>query len=99
MSKQAELEIKGPGVEKTNIEEIDNAAESYVAFRDQRVRTLAQEIEAKDKVVSLLHAHEKKLGRAPDGSIRYEYDGKVVELAPTKEKLRVKDIDGGEEEE
>jgi len=99
MSKQAELEIKGRGVEKANIEEIDKAAESYVLARNQRVDLTAREVAAQKAVINLLHAHEKKLGRAPDGSIRYEYDGKVVELAPTKEKLRVKDVDDGEEEE
>jgi len=99
MSNQTELEIKGPGVEKMNITEIDEAAAFYVTLRDQRVKVLAQEVEAKEKVVSLLHAHEEKLGRAPDGAIRYEYDGKVVELIQTKEKLRVKDVDDDREEE
>jgi len=97
MSNQAELEIKGPGVEKPNIEEIDKAAEEYLLQRDKRLAFLSLEIQAKEKVVTLLHLHEEKLGRAPDGTIRYEYDGKVVELAPTKEKLRVKDVDDGEE--
>jgi len=99
MSNQAELEIKGPGVEKTSIKEIDKAAEHYLLNRDKRLAFLGLEIEAKRKVVDLLHQHEEKLGRAPNGAIRYEYDGKVVELAPSKEKLRIKDVDDEEDEE
>lgn len=98
-TQQEELEIKGPGVEKVSIPEIDSLAAAYVKIRDSRCALTAKEVEAKEKLVTCLHANEDKLGRAPDGTIRYEYDGSRVELFPTKEKLRVKAIDAEEDDE
>ena len=100
-AKQPDLDgMTGPGVEKPSIEEIDKAAAAYVLIRDKRIALTIKEVEARDKVVSLLHAHEEELGRAANGAIRYEYDEILVELTPTKEKLRVKSLadDEGEGE-
>lgn len=96
--KQKELDgMVGPGVEKPQIAEIDKAAANYVLARDRRIQLTAKEVETKEKLIGLLHAHEDKLGRAADGSIRYEFDDNLVELAPTKEKLTVKALADDEE--
>lgn len=98
--KQPDLDgMTGPGVEKPSIPEIDSAAKYYMFFRDKRVALSAEEVAAKGKLIWLLHVHEGKLGRAPDGSIRYEYDGHLVELFPTKEKLRVRVLEEEEPDE
>lgn len=91
--KQDDLDgMTGPGVAKPSIPEINKAVEVYTGWRDKRIALSAKECEAKDKLTNLLHAHEGELGRAADGTIRYEYDETLVELTPTKEKLRVKNL-------
>lgn len=90
--------MEGPGVGKPSIPEIDKAAEAYCAARDKRLMASGKEVEAKQKLAGILKAHAEEIGRAPDGGIRYEFDGRLVELVPTDEKLRVKDIKDEDEE-
>lgn len=90
--------MTGPGVAKPFIPEIINAAEAYVVARNRRMGLTQLEMEAKQRVMNLLHIHEELLGRTPEGTIRYEYDDKLIELTPTKEKLRVKSLREDEDE-
>jgi len=98
-TKQPDLDgMTGPGVEKPSIPEIDKAAAAYVLIRDKRISLTMKEVEAREKVIALLRSHEEELGRAPNGAIRYEYDEILVELTPTKEKLRVKSLADDDQE-
>ena len=93
--------MEGPGVASPAIPEIDKAAAAYAKIRDRRVALTAEEVSAKDKLITLLHAHQEEIGRAPDGSIKYRSEDFKIELFPAKEKLKVKSLDSfyGEEEE
>jgi hypothetical protein len=83
----------GPGVGSIKIPSIDHAAEDYIKARDRRCRMSPKEIAAKTTLIDLLHKHEKKIGRGPDGVLRYHYDDEVITLEPGKEKLKVKSSD------
>lgn len=98
LGRQEELKIVGPGAEKVQIEEIDRLVGIYVKARDARVVLTTQEVSAKGQLIAALHAHEGTIGRSPDGAIRYRFDDKLVELAPTKEKLRVREENEDEED-
>ncbi len=82
--KQEDLpEIKGAGVAKPCIEEIDTAAAEYVKQRDKRVELTAKEVDAKKTLMDLMHKHKLKV---------YDYEDMVVELVPKDqtETLKVK---------
>lgn len=81
--------ISGPGVGGVSIPEIDKAYEKYVPLKDARVAASTKEVEAKEKLVSLLHAHEAEIGKDGSGTLRYKYDGKLIMIVPTDEKLKI----------
>ncbi len=72
---QFEFGLKGNGVEKNSIQEIDNAAEEYVSVRDRRMAFTKEEIKNKAALLKLMKDHKID---------RYEYDDKVVEIVPPK---------------
>lgn len=82
--------MEGPGVGTVKIAAIDAAAAEYVTIRDRRMSLTEKEVEAKERVIDLMHKNEAKIGRAPDGSMKYRYEDTLVELMPEGEKLRVK---------
>lgn len=88
----------GPGVGTVQIPEVDEAAATYVKFRDRRMDLTTKEVDAKQKLIDLLHKNEKKIGKGPDGGIRYKYEQVIVMLLPTDEKLTVKAIPEPDEE-
>lgn len=90
--------IEGPGVAPKRIQEIEKAAEAYTTVRDKRVKLSAEEVVAKGNLIGLLHAHEAEIGKDENGVIRYKFDDTLVELAPKKEVLKVKDISEEDEE-
>lgn len=63
--KQGEL----PGVGRKEIKELDEAAEDYVAKRDQRMALTKLEVAAKTKLTDLMKAHKLKA---------YTYEGERV---------------------
>lgn len=100
MTKQKEelAGMTGPGVGTTRIPAIDEAAASYVKERDKRIRQTPREVETKTKLIDLLHAHEKEIGRDGEGVLRYQFEGLSIELRHTEEKLRVRKLDAEDEE-
>src|SRR5262245_45587623 len=91
MAKQSELNIKGKGVERTTIKQLDDLAEAYVRERDKRLKQTPKEVAAKSSLISAMHAHAKQITQ-PDGTLVYRYDERVITVTPGKEKLRVEDI-------
>lgn len=100
MSNQQELpNVEGPGVSKPEgIAELDNALRDYLAVRDPRMDLTKKEVPLRKVVTDLLHAHEATIGKDEDGIIRYKYNGKMVKLRPSKEKLSITNDESEEEE-
>jgi hypothetical protein len=97
--KQSDLPgIKGPGVSRVSIAEVDELAEKYIRERDKRCAMTPKEIAAKSELVDALHRHAKEIGKNSDGEIRYMYDNVVVLLKPGKETLKVKEVEAFEED-
>jgi hypothetical protein len=70
-----------PGMKPPSIKEIDSAAEDYVEARDGRGVAQKEEIKQRDRLLELMKKHSL---------VRYEYDGKVVEIIhEDKEKVKV----------
>lgn len=69
-----------PGTEPVRIQEIDDAAESYVTARDTRMEFGLQEKKYASALLDLMHKHEQTA---------YEYDGKIVSIG-AEEKIKVK---------
>lgn len=85
------LEEGGPGVQPPiSIPEVDKAASDYVTKRDRRQQLTQLEIEAKQRLIDVLHTHEKEIGRDGEHVLRYKHEDLMVELRPEGEKLRVR---------
>jgi hypothetical protein len=84
------LEEGGPGVGITSIPEVDSAAADYVRKRDRRQELTKLEVEAKQRLIDVLHTHEKAIGRDGEHVLRYKHEDLMVELMPEGEKLRVR---------
>lgn len=82
--------MEGPGVGKKKIPAVEAAAEEYVRVRDRRMDLTDKEVEAKQKLIDLLHKHSKTIGVDGEGVLRYRYDDMVIELSPGKENLKVR---------
>lgn len=67
------------------IAEIDAAADRYCDNRDERMDMLKLEVEARNALAALMKQHKLT---------EYRYDGKIVNLKATEEKLSVKRIPG-----
>ncbi len=99
MDKTQELELgDGPGINTVKIPSIHKTADEYVSARDKRCRMSPKEIAAKTKLMDLLHKHEDKIGRGPDGILRYHYGDEVIILEPGKERLKIRASDDDEPE-
>jgi len=72
---------KLPGMEDDKIDSIENAALDYAAIRDQRQALTAQEVPAKQKLLSIM----KNLGRN-----KYQRNGIKVERTFEKEGVKVR---------
>jgi len=77
---QSEMPLRGEGVERKSIMEIERAADEYADVRDERMRFTELETEAQAKLVAAMHKHKLT---------KYRYDGKTVEVE-AKEKVKVK---------
>lgn len=82
--------MSGAGVAPVRIKSVDAAAEEYVTIRDKRMQFTKKEVEAKQKLIDLLHKNAEKIGVDEAGVMRYTYDEMVVELTPGKEQLKVR---------
>ena len=83
MAKQKQL----PGLEDAVVEEIETAAEEYADRRDDRMRKLEGEIEARDALLEILRKHKRKA---------YSSKEFQVEIVEGKDKVKVKR--GGQED-
>lgn len=92
---QSEMDIKGPGVERVSIPEVEKAARIYVTCRDERMELLEEEIEFKKKLREVMHANEDKIGKDRDGSMIYRFGDQLIVLKPGKEDVKVKTAPGG----
>lgn len=92
---QSELEIKGKGVERVVIGEVEKAAKSYVSFRDERMAVLEDEVKAKKALLETMHTNAERIGKDKDGSMIYRFGDKVIILKPGKEEVKVKIAPGG----
>lgn len=98
-TEKTELKLgNAPGVAPDRIPELDAAGAAYDAVKKERMELTKREVEAKKKVIDLVHKHEKALGRDPKGAIHYKTDEMSVDLTPSDEKLKVK-LKGDEDEE
>lgn len=96
---QEDLGMTGPGVEAVRIKAIDKAIAEYVPIRDERIALSVQEKAAKKKLIDLVHAHSKEIGRDDKGVITYQTNEDIVlTLTPTEEKLKVKSPKGEEDD-
>jgi len=93
--KQAEI----PGTERQRIKELDDAAESYVEARDERMAKTEREVEAKEALVAVMKKHDLTVYR--DESTTPPL---VVTLIPGVDKVKVsqakddEDDDGQQQE-
>lgn len=86
-------EIKG--TERPSIKALDEAATKYVTERDERMRLLQREIDAKATLIQRLHEHEDQLEENGDGALCYQFhDGTRQRMCVlgTEEKLSVKKV-------
>ena len=73
-----------PGMEDGKLQAIENAALDYAELRDERQALTVKEVELKQKLIDLMHKHEKT---------EYKRNGISVKLVVEQEgvKVRVKD--------
>ena len=91
--------IKGPGVERVAIAEVDQLVAKYVDARDARLAMLKLEIDAKTELIDALHKNVDKIGKDKEGTITYRHDDLVVILKHGKDDLKVKTIGGADDDE
>jgi len=72
-----------------NLRRITPIARRYRAAMKRRVQALAEEVEAKVKILELVK--EAKLSRLQDGSIKFKCDGMTITVMPRDEKITVKE--------
>lgn len=91
--------ITGKGVAPVSIPKINKLCDAYVTLRDSRMATLKKEVEAKEKLVDVIHEHIEQIGEDENGEVVYRYEDTVITLKPGEEKLKVKAIgsDGDDE--
>lgn len=94
--RSAELPLKGKGVERVRIAEIDSLADAYVTERDKRLKLTPREVAAKTKLIDALRRHSNRLEQ-PDGSLLYSYDESIIRLTHGKDKLKVESLEHDDE--
>jgi len=75
--KQARL----PTMEDPEIEELENSAEEYADFRDQRMELTKEETRCKTELLGLMKKH---------GKTSYVHDGYDIKVIVESEKLKVR---------
>ena len=70
-----------PGTEDPEIEELESAAEDYAEVRDKRMALTTDEVELKEELLKLMHAHDKT---------RYFHAGIEIRVVAKDETVKVK---------
>jgi len=70
-----------PGMSDRKIPELHAAAEAYVQVRDERMELTKREVEAKERVLKLMHENRKK---------EYRYEDVTIIIVPEAETVKVK---------
>ena len=70
-----------PSMEDARIEALEAGAEEYVSARDERMALTEVEVEAKNKLLRLMHEHNKTA---------YKHNGYEIRVVAESEKLKVK---------
>lgn len=81
--------IEGEGVAPKKIKAIEVAADDYVEKRDTRMSWTEKEVAARNKLITLMKEH---------GLEKYRFGDEEVSLKPGKDGVKVKKIDGTENE-
>lgn len=90
MPKQNDLPaIEGEGVAPKKVRAIEVAADEYVEIRDTRMGWTKKEVAARTKLADLMKKHELK---------SYKFSDHEVVVIPGVDKIKVKAIDGSEED-
>lgn len=90
MIAEGELGLTGKGVAPVQIKEIDDLVDNYIAARDERIVSSANESEAKEKLIDAMHGYAKQL-ETSDGDLVYHSRGITVSLIAGNEKLKVEE--------
>lgn len=96
MPKNNELPLTGDGVEPLSIAEIDKAIDKYQKRKDERCKASPGEIEAKQNLRKILHAHRDELPKNGEGVPFYRYDERDYLL---EEKLKVRKVNDDDDDE
>jgi len=72
------------------MEEIATLATAYKKAQTQRIKSLREEIDCKNKIKELVE--KAGLKRLPDGTIKFRCDGMLITLTPRDELVRVTDV-------
>ena len=91
-SKKTPRQDRLPGMADAKIQALHNAAMDYADIRDKRQLLTKQEVDLKEKLIGLMHAHKKEV---------YDYNGVHIELIVEEEtvKVRVKSPEDAEKAE
>jgi hypothetical protein len=81
MAKKTPRQEALPTMENRKIKALQDAAMDYADIRDQRVALTAQEVELKQKLIDLMHKHDRET---------YTYNGVTITLVHEEESVKVK---------
>jgi hypothetical protein len=84
--------MKGKGVERIAIRQIDVCIDDYVEARDTRMAHTTREVAAKRALIDALNEHADKLSKDKTGAITYHYGDMVATLKHGKEALKVRAV-------
>lgn len=86
------LGLEGPGVEVIEIPEVSAAIAKYKRIMTARVKLTAEEVPAKEAVVSEMSKHADKLRDPKTGTLKYHIDDKhYVEITPSKVQIKFRE--------
>ena len=74
-----------------NLEKIAPHARKYRAAMKKRLAAL--DIEVKEKNIIRQLVYDSGLKRLPDGSIKFKCEGMRIEIIPTDEKIKIKEVE------
>jgi hypothetical protein len=75
-----------PGMEDRKIAELEAAALEYAEGRDERMEMTKREVELQDKLLKLMHKHNKEVYRCGDIEIKIVPKGEKAKVKIHKEK-------------
>lgn len=58
-----------PGTEEEFIREVEDAADNYVSCRDERMGLTVKEVEAKEKLIEVMHKYDLSVYKTSDGKV------------------------------